>query len=208
MRIDANGDLDNFGGPFGDNPFYTFDRKETHLRADFTVHDPFQLDGISRFTIASSKNDRTYVNPSEAFPPLVNSTYNGRMDTYTWHNRLQLSDLDLSFGLEHTRETGESFYESDGYVDIFEQRHVGTDSVYVNGATEQFGIQWNAGLRLDDHDTFGGKTTGSVGLGQIHAGTQSAPSVSRGNRVQGTVPVSAVFAVWQRGTCTGRIQQC
>ena len=188
MRIDANGDLDNFGGPLGDNPFYTFNREETHLRADFTVNNPFQLNGISRFTIASSENDRTYVNPSEAFPPLVDSSYNGRMDIFTLHNRLQLSDMDLSFGLEHTRETGESFYESGDYVDVFEHRQVGTDSVYINAATEKFGIQWNTGLRLDDHDTFGGETTGSVGMVKFvpehnlrirfHAGTAfKAPSL-------------------------------
>lgn len=164
MLINANGDLDNFGGPFGDNPFYRFDREETHFRADYTVDTLFPVDGITRFTLASSQNDRIYRNPSEDYPPVVDSSYNGRMDTVTWHNVLHLNAGTLAFGLEHVRETGESVYESDGYLDIFERRHVGTDSAYVNLATDRLGFQWNAGLRRDDHDTFGGETTGSIGV--------------------------------------------
>ncbi len=188
MLINANGDLDNFGGPFGDNPFYRFDREETHLRADFTMDTFLPVDGISRFTFATSRNDRIYRNPSEDYPPVVNSTYDGRMDTCTWHNVLQLEAGTLSFGLEHIRETGESMYESDGYLDIFQRQHVGTDSAYVNLTTDRLGLQWNAGLRWDDHDAFGSELTGSIGAVKllaesgirlrVHAGTAfKAPSL-------------------------------
>ena len=164
MLIDGSGDLDNFGGAYGDSPDYTFDRAETHIRVDYTVADPFGFDGQSRLTFTSSENDRHYSNDNPDYPPLVESSYNGRLDTLTWHSVLELGRGTLAFGLEHTRETGESDYESDGYVDQFERRHVGTDSLYVTGFTDWLGCQWNAGLRMDDHDTFGNKTTGSIGI--------------------------------------------
>ncbi len=171
MLINGNGDLDNFGGPFGDNPFYRFDREETHLRLDYTVETMFPVDGTSRFTFATSRNNRIYRNPSEDYPPVVDSTYDGRMDTVTWHNVLQLETGTLSFGLEHIRETGESMYESDGYRDIFRRQHVGTDSAYVNLTTDRLGLQWNAGLRWDNHDTFGSELTGSIGAVKLLAET-------------------------------------
>ena len=169
MVVRGEGDLDNAGGPFGDNPFYTFDRDETRFRADYTMDNPLGMNGTTRLSITTNENQRTYANPSADFPPTVNSEYNGRTTRYNWHNSVSVADAGIRFGLEHKQETGNSSYISGDYVDIFEKQQVDTDSAYVNVSSELMRFQWYAGLRYDDHETFGSKTTGSLGIVKLIA---------------------------------------
>lgn len=169
MVVRGEGELDNFGGPYGDNPFYTFERDETRVRADYTRMNPLGINGITRFTLTTSENQRTYANPSTDFPPTVDSSYTGRTTHFNWHNMIHVSKATIRFGLTRTQETGESSYVSGDFVDTFEEQRVDTSSAYANVSSEWLGFQWHGGLRYDDHETFGSKTTGSMGIVKVFA---------------------------------------
>ncbi len=167
--VNADGDLDTSGGPGGDNPFYRFDRTEKHFKGSYELSNPFGIDGVSRFTVAYGDNERSYHNPSEAYPPTINSRFNGSLIRYNWHNQLLFSEnSSLSFGLEYSREAGSSEYHSESsygpYDDIFAPRHAITRSAYVSGLQHVLGMDVNIGLRYDDHEIFGSKVTGSFGV--------------------------------------------
>ena len=167
--VNADGDLDTSGGPGGDNPFYRFDRTEKHFKGSYELSDPFGITGVSRFTVTYGDNERSYHNPSEAYPPTINSRFDGSLTRYNWHNHLVFSEnASLSFGLEYSREAGSSEYHSVSswgpYDDIFSPRHVITRSAYVSGMQHVLGMDTNLGLRYDDHETFGSKVTGSFGV--------------------------------------------
>ncbi len=169
MVINADGDLDSAGGVGGDNPFYRFDRTEKHFKGSYTLSDPFGITGTSRFTVSYGNNKRDYHNPSADYPPTVNSRYNGSLVRYNWHNHLIFSEKSsLSFGLEYSREAGDSEYHSVSawgpYDDIFVPRHAITRSAYASAMTNVWGMDMNIGLRYDDHEVFGSKITGSFGI--------------------------------------------
>lgn len=206
MVVNADGDLDTTGGPGGDNPFYRFDRSEKHFKGSWSLQGPFGNTGESRFSVSYGENERYYDNPSEDYPPIINSNYSGTLTRYNWHNHMVFSEnFSLSFGLEYSRESGASEYHSVSawgpYDDIFAPRHTVTRSAYVAGMQHVLGMDMNLGFRYDDHETFSSRVTGSFGavrpLGdagfriRVNAGTSfKAPTLYQLYSPYGTVDLN------------------
>ncbi len=169
MYINSDNDLDMFGGYYGDNPSYTADREDYYGKFEWKYSNPFGLDGYTKFGYYYTKIDRSYNNPDENHPPVIKSDYTGQFNKFNLHTFVRLSDKSsLSVGLETTEEKGSSYYYSESswgpYESIFPEKTVNTDSVYLNYVGLYKFFTLNLGVRYDDHDEFGSKTTFNAGF--------------------------------------------
>ncbi len=169
MYINIDNDLDNFGGQYGDSPSFEADREDYYGKFEWKYLNPFGLDGYSKFLYNYTSVDRNYDNDNKNFPPIVNSNYRGEFDKFTLFNLLNLGkNSNISFGIEHSEEKGHSYYYTETnwgpYESVFKKKSVNTDSVFVNFVKAFSKVTVNAGLRYDDHDEFGSKTTFNAGF--------------------------------------------
>lgn len=88
----------------------------------------------------------------------INSDIATGIDTIDWQNNIYLSDTyTLTAGAEYREEKGEN-------KGIFD-RSVDNKAIYLNNKLKLLkeNLIFNAGLRYDDHETFGSKTTYRIG---------------------------------------------
>jgi|Deesub1362A_J573_1020465.scaffolds.fasta_scaffold00183_37 vitamin B12 transporter len=88
-----------------------------------------------------------------------NSDITTRMDTVDWQHNFYLSDTEIvTVGVEYRNEKGENEGTFDKAVD--------NKAVYLNTKFKKENVTFNIGLRYDDHETFGSKTTYRLGAVQ------------------------------------------
>lgn len=163
---DADTDIDNFGGDYGDDP----NNKESsrslilngEVRGRFWDHRWESL-----LKAAALSHDRGYNNPVDELNPFDSdtSTYKSGLIKLDWQNTLFLHESNtLTFGVEHTREQGESEYHSMGkwgpYDSIFPKKSADDTGLYLQDHLRLGGFfSMTAGGRWDIHSQAEGALT-------------------------------------------------
>ncbi len=164
IYIDANGDLDNFGGTYGDNPNYTYDRTNTYLKGSWSKENVWGNSSKTAVTITYSKTERNLTDPG-----LILGNYNGEQYKINWHNTLTVANINnLAFGVEYENEKGDSYYKSVSsfgeFESIFDNKDMSTTGVYLIDRISLSNSQTvELGIRYEDNDMFGSKTTYQAG---------------------------------------------
>ncbi len=187
--VDADTDLDNFGGASGDDPNSISAMQQLTLRAK---GDLSLMDGgwSQTFAVSLTAFERTSDNPVDADHPmdLDSSRFESRLLKFEWQNRLRLGENhNLVFGLESDKEEGESAYFSDGlfgpFTDIFDRQTARTSGLFFQ---DRINVSATAvatlGFRVDDHDRFGPEATfrGAFSIKPGDSGTRLKGSYGTG----------------------------
>jgi vitamin B12 transporter len=163
--IDASADIDGGGGAFNDDPNSTVDTKQLTLRGQGKA---LVLDNkLELITgLAYSSTERITENGVDAVNPFSssNATYNGDLMKFDGRATFHANEnIRMTAGFETEEETGFSEYRSEGawgpYVDIFDEQAVRTNSFFGLLSSSFDTLTATAGVRYDDHDLFGDKTT-------------------------------------------------
>jgi vitamin B12 transporter len=183
----ANTDIDNFGGPYGDDPNSTQDYRSVFLKG--------QLRGLflqnrweQRLAVAVVDSRRSHRNLPDAFHPLESEEgqFKGRMLTLDWQNNIFLHPAHtLTAGLEYEQEQGESEYLTDGpwgpYESLFPNQKAGTIGMYVQDSLRLAGRLFaTAGLRFDRHTRAGEAVTYRLAPAYVFKSTQTKLRASVG----------------------------
>ena len=164
--IQAKTDIDNFGGPYGDDPNSVQDYRSFFIKAE--------LRGLflknrweQKLGIASVDSQRTIDNPTDEFHPFEseNGLFKSRLFKFDWQNNFFLHPSNtLTLGLEYEMEEGESRYVAEGpwgsSSSFFPQKNAAMAGIYVQDhirLADQFFAA--VGLRLDHHSQAGEAAT-------------------------------------------------
>jgi vitamin B12 transporter len=170
-RAESRTEIDGFSAPFfefSDTPEYGEVRESVGyagLR--------YAADGLShRLGYAFTEVDRENTDPSQAVRTTFASTgRNGRLE---YQGVVELGGWRATFGVESERSEIEVFALA---------RDVRLDSAYAQASGRLAeGLTLTAGLRRDEHETFGGATTGQAGLSWALNG---GDTIVRANLAQG-----------------------
>jgi len=163
--FNATSGLDNFGGPGGDDPNYTFETRRSFIRPYL---DLWLLDGKWHQNLSASYADheRELTNDTDSDHPLDSEEGKFRSDLWklAWQNDLYLGDHHLvTIGAEYEEESGESKYESTSSFGTFEsefkKKRAITRSAFLQEDFHLGGFGAVAGVRWDSHDRFGEYTS-------------------------------------------------
>jgi vitamin B12 transporter len=164
--VSARTAIDNFGGPYGDDPNSRQDYGSTLARV--------QARGLflsnrweQKLTVSWIRSDRKLANPPDDAHPLEreNGTYGGRLIKLDWQNNYFLGPSQtLTAGFELGREEGRSEYVSEGpagaYESSFPSRKAGAAGFYVQDQWKVGGSFFlAAGARLDIQSRTGAALT-------------------------------------------------
>ncbi len=164
--ISARSAIDDFGGPYGDDPNAIQDYTATLAR--------IQARGLflgnrweQKLSISWMHSDRTLFNPPDDAHPLEgeDGTYTGRLIKLDWQNNFFLGPSQtMTAGLELGQEAGRSDYVSTGPAGTdessFPSEKAGTGGIYVQDQWKVGGSLFlAAGARLDIHSRTGAALT-------------------------------------------------
>ncbi len=164
--VDSEGDFDNFGGPFGDDPNSVFDTQVflSRLQGRLSLCDDMweQTMGVS-FTDYNRrlKNDVDPLNPTSS----LDSDFKGETVKLDWQHNFYLHETNtLTVGLETEEERGRSRSVSvstwGAFVDQMGSRTARTNSAYVQDQIRLFDrLFTTVGVRLDKHESFDSEVT-------------------------------------------------
>jgi len=162
-------EIDNFGGPSGDDPNAVQDIDSWLARV--------QVRGLfwknrweSRLAAAVVGSNRTNDNPVDEAHPFDSDrgSFRGRLFKIDWQNNVFAAPSNtLTFGLEYEREQGRSDYSSESawgpYASVFPDKESGLLGAYVQDQVRIGGFFFaTAGIRYDDHSVSGGALTGRI----------------------------------------------
>jgi len=162
----AAGDMDNFGGAFGDDPSHVFESRSWFVRTQgrlFLLDQRWeQILGVSLTAVdRRDNNDPDATHPGES----LRSAYHGQMLKFDWQHNLHLSDTNtLTLGAETEEERGRSDFLSRSpfgpFRSEFENESARTNAVFLQDQIA-LGERFYAtvGVRMDDHSRFGTQTT-------------------------------------------------
>ena len=160
--IDAKTDIDNFGGPFGDDVNNVQSYRSVFIKAGARA----LLSGNrweQKLGISFVGSDRKHDNPRDPGHPFdwEKGRYRGGLFKVDWQNNVFLHPANtLTFGAEWEEERGESEYDSGNawgdYTSPFPVRSARTLGLYLQDGV-RFGGRFfaTAGLRLDGHSRSG-----------------------------------------------------
>lgn len=162
-------DIDNQGGPLGDDPNRVFLSENFFTRGEADLR---FLDGTltSKFGVNYSTHEFRDNNDPDTQHPLdrLRSDYDGSLLEFNWINSYALCDAAiLTLGAETEEERADSTYRSESsfgpYSTEFYGRSARTNGVFGQ-AQLNYGERFFAtiGARVDDHSRFGSKTTWRV----------------------------------------------
>ncbi len=173
---DSDTDLDNSGGPGGDDPNFTLTNRSLFFRAQSRLA-LFNERWEQTLGFALADYDRKSKDDTDPFRPFDSSRsrYEGYLHKIDWQHNLFLSEIHtLTLGLEYQRETARqkdrrTFEDwlapgtAASSSSRLEKRSARTLSYYLQDQIRWWdGFFTTLGLRLSDHDRFGSRTTWQV----------------------------------------------
>jgi vitamin B12 transporter len=185
----AKTDIDNFGGPYGDDPNNRQDYRSLLLKAQMRV--PF-LENRWEQKLAVSVVDsrRTHENLPDAIHPFEseNGLFKGRMLTVDWQNNIFIHPSNtLTAGLEFKQEQGESRYTYSAFgadfPSLFPPQRAATAGFYVQDSIRLAGQLFAAaGCRFDHHSRAGNALTFRLAPAYVFrsTGTKLKASIATG----------------------------
>ncbi|MDH7512093.1 MAG: TonB-dependent receptor [Clostridiales bacterium] len=204
----ANADVDNFGGPYGDDPNNVQDYESILLRGQ--IRGLF-LDNRWEQKLAVSLVDsrRTHNNlPDENHPfDSEEGRFESRYVKLDWQNNFFIHPANtLTVGVEHEQEEGESEYLMTGYwgsyASDFPLRKARLTGIYI-----QDYVRWadrlfaSAGLRYDHHSQAGEALTFRVAPAYIFQSTGTKLKTSLGTGFK----APSLYQLYAPGTYFGPI---
>lgn len=162
---DTDLDLDNFGGPGGDDPNYTSDTRQIFFAAS-ALATLFDNRWDQELTFSIADHDRDISNPPDTMNPgSQTGSYHGRLWKFDWRNTLYaIENHILTAGIEYQNEEADSHFAMSGFGMMFEdvlpEEQADTKAGYIQdhlSLGERFFL--TAGLRVDDHSKFASETT-------------------------------------------------
>ncbi|HOI44615.1 MAG TPA: TonB-dependent receptor [Candidatus Aminicenantes bacterium] len=159
-------DLDNFGGPYGDDP--NSSQRYDSLFVKGEARGRFLNNRLeSKLGLAFIRSDRRNDNPVDESHPydLDKGSYQSTMAKLDWQNSLVLhASNTLTFGVEFEREAGKSEYESAGIwgpsLNVFPRQKTSGVGIYIQDQVRLAGSLFAAvGIRLDGHSRSGNALT-------------------------------------------------
>jgi vitamin B12 transporter len=172
---DAESDLDAFNGPGGDDPNYRSDYQALAFRTEARLllfnqfweqKLGFSLTDYDRDT----RDDKDTVRPDDA----VRSSFNGNLYKVDWQNNLYLHETNtLTFGIEYQEEEADiEDFQDHPYLpapttEEYDKR-ADTTVYYLQDQIKLWDSFFTSfGIRLDDHEEFGSRTTYRVASSYI-----------------------------------------
>ncbi len=160
--VNSKTDLDNFGGPYGDDPNY-YQRWENFFLKLSLQGFPLNNHWEQKIYLAIVSNNRQNKNEEDDFHPMERETggFNSLFFKLDWQNNIYLNKENiLTIGLEAEKEEGESTYLWSSLwgedKSIFPRKKAFSTGLYLQ---EHFSLTdylfTTAGLRLDYHDRSG-----------------------------------------------------
>jgi vitamin B12 transporter len=204
----AKTEIDNFGGPYGDDPNSSQDYRSFYFKG--------QMRGLfwqnrweQRLAVALADSHRSHSNGPDAFHPLASEEglYKGRMLTLDWQNNFFLhASHTLTAGLEYSREQGESDYvtkDSWGlYTSSFPSQEADVVGLYLQDSIRLADRLFAAaGLRFDHHSRTGGALTYRLAPAYIFKSTQTKIRASIGSGFKSP----SLYQLYAPGTVFGPI---
>ena len=206
--IRAKTDIDNFGGPYGDDPNNTQDYRSSFIKG--------RIRGLSlnnrweqKLTVAVVDSRRSHSNrPDETHPgESERGLFEGRMLTLDWQNNIFLHAAHtLTAGITYEREQGESEYLSESpwgpYASFFSLQKADTVGFYVQDSLRIAGrIYAAAGLRYDRHSRAGGTVTYRLAPAYVIPSSQTKIRASLGSGFKSP----SLYQLYAPGTAFGPI---
>jgi vitamin B12 transporter len=204
----AKTDIDNFGGPYGDDPNSVQDYRSFFIKGE--------LRGLflenrweQKLAIAVIDSRRTNDNPADEAHPLESETglYKSRLFKLDWQNNFFLHPSStLTMGIEYEMEEGESKYFAEGpwgsSSSFFPLKSATMTGLYVQDYI-RFADQFFAtvGLRLDHHSQAGEAMTYRLAPAYIFktSGTKIRASLGTGFKAP------SLYQLYAPGTFFGPI---
>ena len=165
QHTDADADLDQFGGSFGDDPTYLFNLEENALRME-TVFSDYKNTWNGKAGVSYMRNVRKYSFDSTFINPFASDAmYDGKKVKFDIQNTFNFSKpFSLTIGAEHERETALSnylqFFSDSTAASISPSKNSTTKGIFIeeqSNIADMFFL--NMGIRYDYHDRFGDATT-------------------------------------------------
>jgi len=167
--FDAVSELDNFGGPGGDDPNYTLTTRRSLVRA-FLDHWFYKGRWHPTLSAAYADHQRDLDNDTDPAHPQdrEDGQYRGDLWKLAWRNDLYLGGHNLvTIGTEYEEESGKSEDESISSFGTFQSKFPEKTAITRSGFfQEDFhlrGFGAVAGARWDSHDRFGEHTSYRAG---------------------------------------------
>lgn len=204
----ADTDIDNFGGPYGDDPNSRQDYHSLFLKG--------QVRGLflenrweQKLTVSAVGSRRSHLNSQDEVHPLEyeEGLFKGRMLSLAWQNNVFLSaGQTLTAGLEYEREQGESEYLAEGPWGVsssaFPRRTAETAGLYLQDSL-RFADRFfaTAGLRFDHHSRTGEALTYRLAPAYILKPSQTKIRASLGSGFKSP----SLYQLYAPGTAFGPI---
>ena len=204
----ADTDIDNFGGPYGDDPNSRQDYHSLFLKG--------QVRGLflenrweQKLTVSAVGSRRSHLNSQDEVHPLEyeEGLFKGRMLSLAWQNNVFLNaGQTLTAGLEYEREQGESEYLAKGPWGVsssaFPRRTAETAGLYLQDSlrfVDRFFA--TAGLRFDHHSRTGEALTYRLAPAYILKSSQTKIRASLGSGFKSP----SLYQLYAPGTAFGPI---
>jgi vitamin B12 transporter len=204
----ADTDIDNFGGPYGDDPNSRQDYRSLFLKG--------QVRGLflenrweQKLTVSVVGSRRNHLNARDEAHPLEyeEGWFKGRALNLAWQNNVFLNaGQTLTAGLEYEREQGESEYLAEGpwgiSSSVFPRRTAETAGLYLQDSLRFAGRFFAAaGLRLDHHSRTGDVLTYRLAPAYIFKASQTKIRASLGSGFKSP----SLYQLYAPGTAFGPI---
>jgi vitamin B12 transporter len=204
----AETDIDNFGGPYGDDPNNTQDYRSLYLKG--------QARGLflknrweQKLAVAVVDSSRSHHNrPDEGhLGEAEEGHFAGRMFTLDWQNNIFLHPAHtMTAGLIYEKEQGESEYLSESlwgpYSSLFPLRKADSIGLYLQDSLRVAGRFFGtAGLRYDRHSRTGDAVTYRLAPAYIIASSQTKIRASLGTGFKSP----SLYQLYAPGTVFGPI---
>lgn len=204
-KIDAEMDIDNSGGDFGDDPNNTGDYDLILLKGGFRglfIENRWE----TKIDFSYTDSLRKYSNPTDPLHPYSsdNSEYKSHLFKIDFQNNLFVHKSNtLTLGLEYYREDGSSFYESRSFFGPYESEFPQKNASYI-GVYIQDQINWDdrfmaaVGARFDNHSEAGSSLTYRIAPLYIfeNTGTKIKATLGTGFKAPSLYQLYAPGTLW------------
>lgn len=156
--IDAQAEIDNFGGDYGDDPNHVMDYTSSLLKGSYRGLF-FRNRMESKINLVYITHYRNFDNPEDNHHPLENSTseFKSHLFKLSWENNLFVHEANtISLGFDYSQESGESeSFSQDSwgsFSSTFPQQEANNTGIFIQDKIRVNGQFFaTVGIRFDHH---------------------------------------------------------
>ncbi|MCK6439541.1 MAG: TonB-dependent receptor [Planctomycetes bacterium] len=163
--IDSKNEIDNEGGPGGDDPNFTSDARQLFLRGQGELS-LLQDRWMQRLGVSYTDHERNLRNGFDDDHPadMSVSSFDGDLVKADWQHNVTYGGHIFTLGVEYQEENGRSEFHSESgfgpFTSNFDDKKAKVTGVYGQAHLNPWDkLFTTVGLRMDDHDRFGSHVT-------------------------------------------------